>query len=598
MVDSEGEQDAPTRADAVAPAGDHAGRPPGPRPGIARLLWGPDRPATDEIAAGRARATVGVLAVLVVFLAAGALHAYATPPFAPPDETAHVAYALALAEGEIPRIDEFPEDLPIPGMPEGLSIWTANHPPGSYAILSLPLRIGIAQGDPLDGFWWARLTNVAAAGLALVLVGRIAATVLPHRPRVVVGATALAGLWPYSVQVAGTAYTDGIALAGTMSLTCAAVAVLCRGPSRWRLLGLVVLSAVAALMRAPSAVMVVLAGLAWGVANLVHGRNGLARRWLRGIGGGLLIGAAAAAAAGWFYLHNLDVYGDPTGSAALFELHLREPRGEFADILFRAHDYRFHVYQLWNRYEGLPPLPRSLMPPDTILAVYRAVGLALIGAVVAGTHRVVASIPALATRARVRPRALDGGRVAAWTLLITWWAALFAMMIQFVSGGGAPHARYLWPGAAGFGLVLAVGAEVIRMPRIEPPAGIRRWRDQAIPSVPIALPLAVAGLLWGNADTWLRYLELAGLRSGPDLPSAATAVLADAGFAAPGWLGLLACAAAVVGSAVVLWSIATTPSHVDVDEAPPLGASTWSGPLVERRRAPRPAVVGVGSEVG
>lgn len=521
------------------------------------LVWGSQCPTGVRAATQvRARVGMGVLAVVIVFWSAGALHAFATPPFAPPDETAHVGYALELSEGRIPLIDEIPEERPIPGMREGLSMWTANHPPGTYALMAIPLRGGVETDNPVAGFYAARLLNVAAAGVALLFVARIAALVVPHRPRVIVGATALAGLWPYSIQIAGTAYTDGLALCVTIALVLAAVTALVRGPS-WMVLGwLTVLSALGGLARAPTAVLIVLAGLAWGIACLIHLEGEMRNRLFRGIAGGLLIGIVAALAAGWFYLGNIAIYGDPTGSEALFELHNREPRAAFWDIVFRAHDYRWHVYLLWNRYEGVGPLDAPLMQ-WTINWLYRAFAVVLFSALAVFVHRIARLSPRAAALLRTSTKPLPAGRSAAWALLIIWWVALFAMMIVFVSGGGSAHARYLWGGAAGFGLGLAIGADALRTPRLYVS------RNVTLPSLSVGLLLSVGALLWGNASSWLRYLETLDL-SPSDLVDAAVKVVTGTGIVpAPGWSALVLVVASVSGAAVLMWSLLVLPAHAE-----------------------------------
>lgn len=530
---------------------------------VAWLTWGSD---PDGIGvpgpAIRFRVGLGVLAVVLFFLTAGTLHAFATRPFAPPDETSHVAYALALSEGRIPLITDFPDAFPIPGMRQGLSIWTANHPPGTYALMAVPLRVGVETANPVAGFYAARLLNVLAAGLAVLFVARIAALIVPHRPRVIVGGTALAGLWPYSIQTAGSAYTDGLALGMTMALVLAAVTVLVRGPSRRMLVILALLAALGGLARAATAVMVVLAGVAWGVACLLQSTENLRRRLARGVAGGLAIGMSAALAAGWFYIENTRIYGDPTGSAALFELHNREPRAEFFDILFRAHDYRFHLYQLWNRYEGVGQIEDPLMD-FTLEALYQGATVILIAVVTVLLHRLARTNRHTARLVRAPAARLDAGRVAAWVLLVVWWGALFAMMIKFVSDGGSPHARYVWSGMAGFGLVLALGADAIRTPRLQ----TRRDSDpdrRVLPSVSVGLLLTVGALQWGNAVSWTRFLRAIGVPTTDLVDASVTAVAGTGIIPAPGWTALVLLMTCLAGAALIMWSLVILPAHTHV----------------------------------
>lgn len=48
------------------------------------------------------------------------------------------------------------------------TIWTANHPPLSYALVAVPLRIGIDTAHPVRGVQVARVGSVGLSALGLV----------------------------------------------------------------------------------------------------------------------------------------------------------------------------------------------------------------------------------------------------------------------------------------------------------------------------------------------------------------------------------------------------------------------------------------------
>src|SRR5918996_1644342 len=50
--------------------------------------------------------------------------------------------------------------------------------------------------------------------------------------------------------------------------------------------------------------------------------------------------AAAVAAAGWFYLRNLSLYGDLTGTAALLDQFGRTPKGSVLELVARPGFWR------------------------------------------------------------------------------------------------------------------------------------------------------------------------------------------------------------------------------------------------------------------
>lgn len=516
------------------------------------------------------RAAGGVLAAMAASIVLGGLHLLGTPAFAPPDETAHVAYALSLTDWVIPHITDFPAELPIPGMPEGLSAWTANHPPGPYALMALPLWAGIELGVPLAGFWAARGLNLLGAAAGVVLAARIAATVLPHRPRLVVGVAATTAMVPYFVHIAGTAYTDGLALAPTVALLAVAVEVLVRGPSRGRLIALVLLSAVTALVRAPAVVLVLLAGIAWGTAQLLHRDDAVTARLGRGVGGAVLIGLAAFAAAGWFYLGNIAIYGDPTGSQALFDLHNREPRdGSFWWRLTAPGTYSFQELQLWSKVEGLPDGADYTIPGAAMQVFHRAtLGVLWIAAGLGIWH---------VSRTRLRGQL---PQVAAWILLAVWWWALMAMMVQFTTGGGAPHARYMWPAFTGLALVLALGLDAVRLPfRSLAAAGrVPAWLDR-LGDVPIGHLAALGALVWANERFYTQMLDLFGITAPDrDMAWATLHVFAGRLFPFPGLWATAAMTAYAVCIAAVAVALVRTPVRTPVAEA------DWSVDAVEPRQ--------------
>ncbi len=65
--------------------------------------------------------SAGVLAVAGATLALALANALATPPFTGNDEAAHVAYALAVADGHLPVVTDRTPDGVIPGLPTGSS---------------------------------------------------------------------------------------------------------------------------------------------------------------------------------------------------------------------------------------------------------------------------------------------------------------------------------------------------------------------------------------------------------------------------------------------------------------------------------------------
>jgi len=103
--------------------------------------------------------SAGVLAVAGATLTLAVANALAAPPFTGNDEAAHVAYALRVADGHLPRVTDRSAASPIGPLVPGRLIYTANHPPLYYALVGPPMG-GLADaGHPGAALRLARLAN-------------------------------------------------------------------------------------------------------------------------------------------------------------------------------------------------------------------------------------------------------------------------------------------------------------------------------------------------------------------------------------------------------------------------------------------------------
>ena len=65
-----------------------------------------------------------MVGAVVLFVGVAALFAFEQPPFAPPDETAHLGYAHEIASFDLPEVTEFPD------VPESAVQWQAERESG------------------------------------------------------------------------------------------------------------------------------------------------------------------------------------------------------------------------------------------------------------------------------------------------------------------------------------------------------------------------------------------------------------------------------------------------------------------------------------
>jgi hypothetical protein len=445
--------------------------------------------AVGEVAAadgGRGQARLlwlGVGGAVLAFVVVATLWLY-VPTYQPPDEASHVAYARELSHGRLPTIDSQIDSrgdarlarMLRPRNARHRTIWTANHPPLYYALVAVPLRVGLDSGHPIWGVQAARLLSVGLSALGLVALAYVVVQLVPGRPQLAVAAAGLVALLPSFISASARVYTDSLAFLTTTAVLAASVVLLVRGPSAVRLAAVAASASLAALTRASGLLVVGVAGLAVLVGVWRGSQGGAVRRGGRAVVWAGVVGAAVVAVSGWFYLRNLRLYGDLTGSAALFERFGRTPRGSVLELVTRPGFWGVQQQRLWG-VTNVIPADGSVAPRLWWLGLVPLAGLVL----VAGRW--------LARRGRGgRP---DPGRTLGFGLCVLLLGLLQLSLVQFVSQGGSAHVRYLFPGLVTVGLVVAVGLMAL-------PGGRR-----GVPVVAMLLAMAAASL-W----VWWRHLEV------------------------------------------------------------------------------------------
>jgi hypothetical protein len=421
---------------------------------------------------------LGVAGAVLTFLTLGLLSAYRTTIYRPADEASHIGYGREVGRGRLPTID-----TPIPAGADPTlarilsrrdaahqTIWTANHPPLFYTLIAVPLRVGDAIGRPHAGVLAARALSVGLAALGLVALAYVVLQLVPDRPQLAVAAAGFIGLMPSLISTSGrAAYNDALAFCTTTVTMAAVVVFLLRGPSALRLAAVAATAGLAALSRASGLLVAVVAGLAVLAGVWRAGDGGVPRRLARACAWATGYGAAVAAMAGWFYLRNLALYGDVTGSAGLqrhFPYAADRDRPLEA-VLTNPDIWRAEQVRLWDLTPG--GLTRHLW-------LIQLVPLA--GLLLAGAH-------ALTRSGRARRRPLPG-RTTAVALCLLLLGLVHLSVIQHLTNGGNLHVRYLFPGLITIGLAAAVGLAAL-------PGGRRGLPAMAVLAV---LYAAVPLLVW------------------------------------------------------------------------------------------------------
>jgi hypothetical protein len=435
---------------------------------------------------------LGVGGAVLTFVMLASLWLY-VPTYRPADEASHVAYARELSHGRLPTIDTqmvADGDLRLARVLRSRdarhrTIWTANHPPAYYALVAVPLRLGSATGHPVAGVQAARLLSVGLSAVGLVALAWVVLQLVPGRPALAVAAAGLAGLLPSFVSISARVYNDSLAFLTTTLVVAAAVAFVVRGPSAVRLAGVAAAAGLAALTRASGLLAVAVAGLAVLVGVWRAGDGRVVRRLGRAVLWAGVVGLVVVAVAGWFYLRNLRLYGDLTGSAALLERFGRVPGGSVVGLLTEPSFWRAQQERLW-RLEPDAVRPGPIARQLWLLGLVPLVGLLLAGG------------GWLAARVRGAGGRLDAGRAVAVGLCLLLLGLLQLSVVQLVSDGHMVHARYLFPGLVTVGLLAAVGLAAL-------PGGRR-----GLPAVAMLLAMT-----WINLWVWWRHLDVLGISDRP-----------------------------------------------------------------------------------
>jgi hypothetical protein len=416
------------------------------------VIFGDRDHREDDLAAARRQRTLR--AIVAVALASGVLslpHLATAPLLKPPDEQPHVTYAMAVGIGELPVVTDFVDRARMPELHPRVGQQVANHPPFVYAVLAIPLRIFELAGASLGGVYAARAVVLLTAVAGYLVLGWLLLLLFPTRPSMALVATAVAAFVTNHVHIAAIVYNDAPAFLIITGLMLAAVIVLQRGPTRGRLLTLTALAVVAANTRAVGAAAAGLVAGAAGIAALLHVHGRATARLRRAVLYGALVGGTAFVSSIWFYALNWRRYGSPTGAAFLLRVHGRDPHPYSPlELLVHLPYWRSHATtQFFSRIEthavGDPYLPWGM------IAAARWVTAGLVVAVA------VAVVWRLAAGSWRRPLPL----AASWALVVVWFLALAYAMADFVSDGGGPHARYLWPAIVTLAAGAAVGLRIL-----------------------------------------------------------------------------------------------------------------------------------------
>ncbi|MFN8596920.1 MAG: glycosyltransferase family 39 protein [Anaerolineae bacterium] len=184
----------------------------------------------------------------------------------------------------------------------------------------------------------------------------------------------------------------------------------------------------------------------------------------------LLIGIAVLA--GWWFVRNYQLYGEPTGVQRMNELWGgRDPRTSF---WLAVSEIPYAWSSLWGRFGyGQIPLPDAIYIGALVVTVLGVIGL------------IVAFVRRTFDRSQQKQLAL----VIFAALLFA--AALFGYMMSSTAG---PMGRFYFPGLSAFGVLLALGLSELRTEKREARSQKSEVRSQYV-VVGLAFGLAVVAFV-------------------------------------------------------------------------------------------------------
>ena len=165
-----------------------------------------------------------------------------------------------------------------------------------------------------------RLLSLALAAGTLACTYRIALTIFPHAPIIAVAALAVNAFIPMFVFISASVNNDNLVIFLSSVTLLLLVRIVQRGTSRWRLVSLGAVIGLACLTKLSALGLIPLTGLTLllhvGPGSPLDRRTKL-KRWVMDC---VVFCLPVVLIAGWWYLRNWQLYGDPTGLNAMLDI--------------------------------------------------------------------------------------------------------------------------------------------------------------------------------------------------------------------------------------------------------------------------------------
>jgi hypothetical protein len=424
---------------------------------LSHLLFSSEAPGAE-------RAARGVLAFGLLAVCLALMCSFTLPILGTDDERPHVAYTASLLDGRLPEIDDPTESgadrfvVLADDPPPRTDIYMASHPPLAHAMAAPFSWLAVTLGWDQGAVMVMRFVNVLGFGVAVMASAAVTDGLFPGRRRLAVGASGLVSLTPYAVFWTSFGLNDGTSFAFGAIALAAGLRVVRTGPSAARLAWLVGGGTAAVATRSAHLPTLLILTGTWVAACALR------RRWRWAAGGAVAMLGVPALAIGWFYVRSNELYGSITASSYLIE---KFDRRSWPSPLRLVLQPRVHLGLVQGLWGGFNPVNMTgsgftrIARPWADLGTSLVLPLALLGGAAVGVGRRAASARRHGagrwTAALRTPAGRDG--LLAWLTAAAVSAGVLAGLLQFVSQGGTPHPRYLFPALPVIGAVLVWGLD-------------------------------------------------------------------------------------------------------------------------------------------
>ena len=423
------------------------------------------------------------IAILVLFIGLGITYSLVVPIFEAPDELYHYPFVAHMAQGGA---------LPVQRPNQGMMWQQEGSQPPLYYVLAgaltswldvddLPIvyrlnphaRVGIPLAHDnknmvvhtdREVFPWsgavlgihlARLFSLLLATGTLLCTYRIALDVFPHTPIIPLAALAFNAFIPMFIFISASVNNDNLVILLSSVTLLMLVGIIQRGASRRFLVLLGVVIGLACLTKLSVLGLVPMAGLALLLRIFAPQRylsltaprgdastfgvtkRGLWKKLVRWVVDCAVFCVPVMLIAGWWYVRNWQLYGDPTGLNAMLDIVGRRPIEPLLSDLYSEFE------GLRINFWGLFGVVNVLLRPSWIYRVLDVLTVAMLIGVVVW----------LVQQWRVR-------KPIPWPelLLLGAWATFeFVALIRWTSMTFASQGRLLFPAISAMCLFLALG---------------------------------------------------------------------------------------------------------------------------------------------